>query len=110
MKAAGYKHFWGIGRHVLGSQLFDYWCDDDGHQFEHYTDGDIFTAARETHYVPFSPGSIWAWGEDAPREIFPQKSLGMLWKAISLVRRGVYSLDRLKAMAAATDRPARPWL
>lgn len=110
MKAAGHKHFWGIGRHVLGSQLFDYWSDADGHQFEHYTDGDVFTAERETHYVPFTTGSIWAWGDDAPRAIFPQKSLRMLWRAISLVRRGVYSLSRLKAMAAATDRPARPWL
>jgi catechol 2,3-dioxygenase-like lactoylglutathione lyase family enzyme len=110
MKAAGHKHFWGIGRHVLGSQLFDYWSDHDNHQFEHYTDGDVFTADRPTHYVAFTPGSIWAWGDDAPREIFPQKSLGMLWRAIQLVRRGVYSLDKLKAMAAATDQPARPWL
>ncbi|MDT8989367.1 VOC family protein [Curvibacter sp. APW13] len=110
MRAAGHEHFWGIGRHVLGSQLFDYWSDHDKHQFEHYTDGDVFTADRPTHYVPFAPGSIWAWGDDAPREIFPQKSLGMLWRAIQLVRRRVYSLDKLKAMAAATDQPARPWL
>lgn len=110
MKAAGHKHFWGIGRHVLGSQLFDYWSDHDCHQFEHYTDGDVFTAERPTHYVAFTPGSIWAWGADAPREIFPQKSLDMLWRAIQLVRRRVYSLDKLKAMAAATDQPARPWM
>ena len=25
MRARGHKHFWGIGRHLLGSQLFDYW-------------------------------------------------------------------------------------
>lgn len=110
MRAAGHQHFWGIGRHVLGSQLFDYWTDHDKHQFEHYTDGDVFTADRPTHYVPFTPGSIWAWGDDAPREIFPQKSLGMLWRAIQLIRRGTYSLTKLKAMAAATDQPARPWL
>lgn len=110
MRAAGHRHFWGIGRHVLGSQLFDYWSDHDKHQFEHYTDGDVFTADRPTHYVPFTPGSIWAWGDDAPREIFPQKSLAMLWRAIQLIRQGTYSLAKLKAMAAATDQAARPWL
>jgi len=26
MRSQGsYKHIWGIGRHVLGSQVFDYW-------------------------------------------------------------------------------------
>lgn len=110
MRAAGHHHFWGIGRHVLGSQLFDYWCDQDKHQFEHYTDGDVFTAERPTHYVPFTPGSIWAWGNDAPREIFPPKSLGMLWRAMQLVRRGTYSMQKLKTIAAAADVPARPWL
>ena len=39
---------WGIGRHVLGSQLFDYWFDPDGFEYEHYTDGDVFTADHET--------------------------------------------------------------
>ena len=25
-----YEHMWGIGRHILGSQIFDYWCDPWG--------------------------------------------------------------------------------
>ena len=110
MKARGHRHFWGIGRHVLGSQLFDYWCDDDGMQFEHYTDGDLFTSDRPTHYVPFSPGSIWAWGQDAPKEIFPRKSLQTAWLAIRALSSRLYTFTQLKAMASATGRPARPWL
>lgn len=39
-----YKASWGIGRHVLGSQVFDYWRDPWGHELEHWTDGDLFTA------------------------------------------------------------------
>ena len=48
LRAQGHRHMWGIGRHVLGSQLFDYWFDPDGFEYEHYTDGDVFTADFET--------------------------------------------------------------
>ena len=108
--ARGHRHMWGIGRHVLGSQLFDYWYDDDGFEFEHYTDGDVFTADHETHYVPFGPGSIWAWGDDAPATMFPKKSLSTLWKALRAVRQGRTSLKRLLMMGRVVDQPARPWL
>ena len=33
---------WGIGRHILGSQIYDYWLDPYGHMVEHWTDGDLF--------------------------------------------------------------------
>ena len=39
---AGYHHQWGIGRHILGSQIYDYWLDPWGHMVEHWTDGDLF--------------------------------------------------------------------
>lgn len=35
---------WGVGRHIVGSQIFDYWRDPWGHEVEHWTDGDLFTA------------------------------------------------------------------
>lgn len=41
----GYDHFWGVGRHYLGSQIFDYWKDPWGHEVEHWTDGDQFVTA-----------------------------------------------------------------
>lgn len=51
---AGHSHLrsrnrspaWGVGRHVLGSQIFDYWNDPWGHQLEHWTDGDLLTASH----------------------------------------------------------------
>jgi hypothetical protein len=101
---------WGIGRHVLGSQLFDYWYDDDGFEFEHYTDGDVFTADREPHYVPFTPGSIWAWGHDAPASMFPKKGLATLLKALRLLRKKRTSIARLRMIGGVVDAPARPWL
>jgi catechol 2,3-dioxygenase-like lactoylglutathione lyase family enzyme len=61
----GYKHVWGIGRHLLGSQVFDYWADPWGRVHEHWTDTDQLNArtppgihARETINGP--------WGEPIP--------------------------------------------
>ena len=42
----GHESLWGVGRHLLGSQVFDYWRDPWGNIFEHWTDGDRFTAAE----------------------------------------------------------------
>jgi catechol 2,3-dioxygenase-like lactoylglutathione lyase family enzyme len=43
-----YSHHAGIGRHVLGSQIFDYWKDPWGHVVEHFTDGDLLNVDHET--------------------------------------------------------------
>lgn len=40
LKQTDYHHSWGIGRHIEGSQIFDYWYDPFGHKMEHWTDGD----------------------------------------------------------------------
>lgn len=45
LKSVGGEHFWGIGRHYLGSQIFDYWRDPWGHEIEHWTDGDQLVTA-----------------------------------------------------------------
>jgi catechol 2,3-dioxygenase-like lactoylglutathione lyase family enzyme len=45
LSAAGYTPSWGIGRHILGSQVFDYWRDPHGFEIEHWTDGDQLRAS-----------------------------------------------------------------
>lgn len=50
----GYTHHAGPGRHILGSQVFDYWQDPWGHVVEHFTDGDLLNADHETGL--FDPG------------------------------------------------------
>jgi catechol 2,3-dioxygenase-like lactoylglutathione lyase family enzyme len=45
LKSAGSTPEWGVGRHLLGSQVFDYWRDPWGHTLEHWTDGDLLIAA-----------------------------------------------------------------
>ncbi len=110
LKAQGYQHMWGIGRHVLGSQLFDYWHDPEGFEMEHYADGDVFTADYETHYSPLTFGSIWAWGDDAPASMKPSKSPRNLWRIFKLLKQGRIKTQRLKLLGEALDPPARPWL
>ncbi|MBC7859892.1 MAG: VOC family protein, partial [Burkholderiaceae bacterium] len=109
LRANGHRHLWGIGRHVLGSQLFDYWCDPDGMEFEHYTDGDVFTAGHPTHYVPLELSSIWAWGHDVPASMGVKRDLGTLFKVLRLLRQGRLSLARLRLLGRAMSAP-RPWL
>ena len=109
LRANGHRHMWGIGRHVLGSQLFDYWYDPDGMEFEHYTDGDVFTASHPTHYVPLELSGIWAWGHDVPASMGVKKDLGTAFKILRLLRQGRLTLARLKLLGQAMSAP-RPWL
>ena len=46
LQSAGHTAHWGVGRHILGNQVFDYWRDPWGHVLEHWTDGDRLTAAH----------------------------------------------------------------
>ena len=50
----GYLRSWGIGRHIQGSQLFDYWRDPDGFLVEHFADGDMFDNTLEPGWAPFT--------------------------------------------------------
>jgi catechol 2,3-dioxygenase-like lactoylglutathione lyase family enzyme len=47
------RPYWGVGRHVLGGQIFDYWKDPIGFTLEHWTDSDLLRAdaAVGTHYI-----------------------------------------------------------
>lgn len=56
-----YDHHAGIGRHVLGSQIFDYWRDPWGHVVEHFADGDLLNARNETelHDPGIALGTLW---------------------------------------------------
>lgn len=59
LASKGYKSFWGVGRHVEGSQVFDYWFDLDGFLVEHYADGDLVNEDTPTNIGPFVPGQPW---------------------------------------------------
>ena len=52
LEAGGYTHNWGIGKHILGSQVFDYWHDPFGNVMEHFTDGDLFDSTQAPGLSP----------------------------------------------------------
>jgi catechol 2,3-dioxygenase-like lactoylglutathione lyase family enzyme len=61
-----YEHVWGIGRHVLGSQVFDYWKDPWGRVHEHWSDSDVLNIHAPTNYMTPEEGLNSQWGEPAP--------------------------------------------
>ena len=67
-KAGKYKHVWGIGRHVLGSQVFDYWQDPWGRVHEHWTDTDVVNVHAAPKLHPVEEGLNSQWGDAAPME------------------------------------------
>ncbi|GFF94844.1 hypothetical protein IFM53868_07722 [Aspergillus udagawae] len=58
----GYSSVWGVGRHILGSQIFDYWWDTTGNMIEHYADGDIVNEKTPIGYRPAGDESLAIWG------------------------------------------------
>ncbi|WP_445168155.1 VOC family protein [Mycolicibacterium sp. Dal123E01] len=63
--AQGYFRSWGIGRHIQGSQIFDYWRDPDGFLVEHFADGDVFDNSLEPGWAPFTASGLAQWGPPA---------------------------------------------
>lgn len=64
----GYTHSWGIGRHIQGSQIFDYWRDPDGFLVEHFSDGDLFDASLEPGWAPMTATGLAQWGPPATKD------------------------------------------
>ncbi|MEY3008251.1 MAG: hypothetical protein RI942_2593 [Pseudomonadota bacterium] len=66
MRNQGWSHAWGMGRHRLGSQLFDYWSDPWGAHHEHYADGDVFTEGHPLGVSLASAQAMSQWGQVMP--------------------------------------------
>ncbi len=107
LKAGGWKHSWGIARHLLGSQLFDYWKDPDGFEVEHYADGDVFDDTWETDYHEMDRAFLWQWGVDMPGDFIPRPSPLAVVRA---VLDGTLKLSALPSLARALGTKPRPWL
>ncbi|WP_235031067.1 VOC family protein [Nonomuraea solani] len=62
----GYRRVWGIGRHIQGGRIFDYWRDPDEMMVEHYADGDLFDATLTPGWAPMSGSGENAVGQQGP--------------------------------------------
>ena len=68
LKAKGWKQFWGVGRHILGSQVFDYWRDCSGFMIEHYADGDLLNEGFSSGRHGVADEALAVWGPEVPAD------------------------------------------
>jgi len=69
-----YEHMWGIGRHLLGSQVYDYWADPWGRVHERWADTDRLNAANGGNLLSAEEGFQSQWGERPPERFLGHAS------------------------------------
>lgn len=99
----GYHRSWGIGRHIQGSQIFDYWRDPDGFLVEHFSDGDRFDASLEPGWAPMTASGLAQWGPPATKDFLGVKpgkeSLAELRSMLQSLREdNEWDLERLRGL------------
>jgi catechol 2,3-dioxygenase-like lactoylglutathione lyase family enzyme len=70
LRGRGYTHDCGVGRHLLGSQIFDYWRDPFGFRIEHYTDGDMVDDRHQPAIFSGAADETTQWGAKPPKDFF----------------------------------------
>jgi hypothetical protein len=85
LKDSGYQRSWGIGRHIQGSQIFDYWRDPDGLLVEHFSDGDMFDCTLEPGWAPFTGSGLAQWGPPVTRDFFGTNPRSLSHEARSMI-------------------------
>ncbi len=99
LRERGYVRSWGIGRHIQGSQLFDYWRDPDGFLVEHFSDGDLFDDSLTPGWAPFTASGLAQWGPPATKDFLgidarhAREELGAI--AAALRARNEFDITRL---------------
>lgn len=105
LRTRGWRHAWGIGRHLLGSQLFDYWRDPWGDLVEHYCDGDRFDASHPPQVLPMTRDTQAQWGPPMPAD-FVDTRIGprRLWRLLRRLRtEPELTVRRVLALKKALD-------
>jgi catechol 2,3-dioxygenase-like lactoylglutathione lyase family enzyme len=69
-----YEHMWGLGRHLLGSQVYDYWADPWGRVHEHWADSDRLNVKNGSHLLPAEEALVSQWGEAPPEKFINHAS------------------------------------
>jgi catechol 2,3-dioxygenase-like lactoylglutathione lyase family enzyme len=98
----GYFRSWGIGRHIQGSQLFDYWRDPDGFLVEHFADGDMFDNTLEPGWAPFTATGLAQWGPPVTKDFLGINPSALPHEARSVVNalrsQNEFTLTRLRGL------------
>ncbi len=107
LRELGYRRSWGIGRHIQGSQIFDYWRDPDGFMVEHFSDGDMFDATLEPGWAPMTASGLAQWGPPVTKDflgIAPNReSLKELRSMLTAIRDdNEFDMTRLRGLLKVT--------
>ena len=108
LRELGFHRSWGIGRHIEGSQIFDYWRDPDGLLVEHFADGDLFDSSLEPGWSPMTASGLAQWGP-RPTKDFLGLTPGRdaLQELVSMARSlredNDFDLTRLRGLLKATS-------
>ncbi|MEO5598648.1 MAG: VOC family protein [Novosphingobium sp.] len=62
LETLGYNLDAGVGRHMLGSLIYDYWLDPFGQRIEHFTDTDVINDEFVPSYFNGSADETTQWG------------------------------------------------
>ncbi|ROO86814.1 glyoxalase/bleomycin resistance protein/dioxygenase superfamily protein [Actinocorallia herbida] len=101
LKERGHRRSWGIGRHIQGSQIFDYWRDPDRLLVEHFTDGDRFDSSLEPGWDTMTASGLRQWGPPATSD-FLGNGPAMLRDAVRALRAdNELDLPRILALGKA---------
>jgi catechol 2,3-dioxygenase-like lactoylglutathione lyase family enzyme len=103
LREHGFHRSWGIGRHIEGSQIFDYWRDPDGLMLEHFTDGDLFDCTLKPGWAPMRASGLAQWGPPATKDFLgttPPQALRELAPIARTLRSGdtEFDLTRLRGL------------
>jgi hypothetical protein len=110
LMAKRYRHAWGVGRHLLGSQIFDYWRDPWGQKHEHYADGDLFDAAQPAGYHLMDREGLYQWGPDLPDDFIDARMTpGRLWRVLKLAIKDKARVKVLVALKNSMAARGRQW-
>jgi hypothetical protein len=100
----GYQRSWGIGRHIEGSQIFDYWRDPDGFLVEHFADGDLFDCTLEPGWAPMTASGLAQWGPPATKDFLGLAPSRQTWRELRAVGGALrdddneFDLNRLRGL------------
>lgn len=102
LRELGYFRSWGIGRHIQGSQLFDYWRDPDGFLVEHFADGDMFDNTLEPGWAPFTASGLSQWGPAVTKDFLGINPKALPHEARSILNalrdHNEFTLTRLRGL------------
>ena len=70
-----YEHMWGIGRHLLGSQVYDYWADPWRRVHEHWADSDRLNVKNGSNILPAEEALVSQWGDPPPQKFIEHVSV-----------------------------------